>query len=197
MAAPILRATAWRPVSEMRPVRAAVAGILVAGAVWAQGLTIGAGGDNLFGAKFGDPVDAVLPRLVEVLGPPTGDTGRIEGCPVNGIDERFVDWGGFGAQFFADENGKLVFERWTYRIDAETGAAIAGGPAPGQIVLPDGIAMGDPFSKAAEVWGFTAKVDEVFGIAWYFGRDLAIMTADENLDGPIVEIGVPTIGACE
>ena len=181
----------------MRRLALAAAFALAAGAAWAVDGQIEAGGDNLFGAKFGAPVDEALPRLIEALGQPTEDSGRIEGCPVNGIDERYVDWGGLGAQFYADESGKLVFERWTYRIDAETGGAIAGGPTPDQIVLPKGIRMGDPYRKAADTWGFKAEVDEVFGIAWYFGSEVAIMTADENLDGPIVEIGVPTIGACE
>ena len=72
-----------------------------------------------------------------------------------------------------------------------------GGPTPDQIVLPQGIKMGDPFTKAAKTWGFKAEVDDVFQIGWYFGEELAIMTADENLDGPIIEIGVPHIGACE
>jgi hypothetical protein len=187
----------WQQECDMRGILAAALFVLAAGGAWAQDLKITAGGDNLFGAKFGAPVDQVLPVLIEKLGEPTEDSGRIEGCPVNGIDERYVDWGGFGAQFYADQNGNLVFERWTYRIDAETGEGITGGPTPDQIVLPKGIRMGDPYTKAAEVWGFKAEVDEVFGIAWYFGRDVAIMTADERLDGPIVEIGVPTIGACE
>ena len=181
----------------MRGVFVAAGAALFVSAAMAEEAGIVAGGDNLFGAQFGAPVDKVLPVLTARLGAPTEDSGRIEGCPVNGIDERYVDWGGLGAQFYENEAGALVFERWTYRIDAKSGAEIPGGPAPHRIVLPKGIRMGDSFAMAAEAWGFKAKVDEVFGIAWYFGREVAIMTADERLDGPIVEIGVPTIGACE
>ena len=181
----------------MRAVLVAAAAGCMAAAVQAGEVKLEVDREGLFGARFGAPVDQVLPVLIEMLGAPTEDSGRIEGCPVNGIDERYVDWGGFGAQFYADANGKLVFERWTYRLDVEAGRAIEGGPLPEQVVLPKGVRIGDPYTRAAKLWGFSAKVDEVFGIAWHFARDVAIMTADENLDGPIVEIGVPTIGACE
>ena len=180
----------------MKKLAIAAMAALMAGTAWAADLKIMAGGDNLFGAKFGQPVDAVLPILTQTLGAPTQDSGRIPGCPLNGVDERFVDWGGFGAQFFADESGTLKFERWTYRLGPE-GAAVQDGPQPNQIVMPSGIKMGDAFTKAATAWGFEAKIDDVFGIAWYFGEDLAIMTAEEDINAPIVEIGVPHIGACE
>ena len=180
----------------MKKLAMAAIAALMAGGAWAADLKIKAGGDNLFGAKFGQPVDAVLPVLTQTLGSPTQDSGRIPGCPLNGVDERFVDWGGFGAQFFADESGTLKFERWTYRLGPE-GNAVPDGPQPNQIVMPGGIKMGDPFTMAAKAWGFEAKIDDVFGIAWYFGEELAIMTAEENINAPIVEIGVPHIGACE
>ncbi len=173
------------------------AAALFAGSAFAGDLKINASGDNLFGAKFGSDASSVVARITEVLGAPNDDYGRVEGCPLNGVDERFVNWGGMGAQFFADETGTLKFERWTYRIDYETKSAIPGGPAPDQIILPGGIKMGDPYTKAAKAWGFNAEVDEVFDIGWHFGEEVAIMTADNNLNGPIVEIGVPHIGACE
>ena len=196
MAAPIQAAMAWQQEFEMKGLLAAIL-IAFAGVAVAADGPIKAEGEVLFGAKIGEPVESALPKLIAALGEPTGDTGRVEGCPVDGSDERHVDWGGMGAQFFEDENSQLVFERWTYRIDYETGQPIPGGPQPDRIELPGGIRMGDPFSKAADVWGFTAKVDEVFEIAWYFGRHVAIMTANADINGPIVEIGVPTIGACE
>ena len=197
MAAPTLRAMAWQWEYKMKFLGGIALAAIMAGTALAGDLKIVAGGDNLFGAKFGSPADDAIARISEVLGTPTGDSGRIAGCEVNGIDERYVDWGGLGAQFYENETGKLQFERWTYRVDYESGADIPGGPPSNAIVLPKGIKLGDRYTDAAKAWGFKAEVDEVFQIGWHFGKEVAIMTADENLNGPIVEIGVPHIGSCE
>lgn len=154
------------------------------------------GGKDLFGAAFGSGDDETVATIRGVLGEPTEDTGRIAGCELNGVDERYVSWGGLTAQFEENE-GRMVFMRWVYQLDWETGKPIAGGPAPGQIVLPGGVRIGDPFSKAARAWGFKPEIDEVFAVAMYFTPEFGIMTRDPDIDAPISEVGTPGFAFCE
>ncbi len=152
---------------------------------------------ELLGAGFGSDAETAIGILTGVLGPPTDDTGWGEGCPLDGVDERFVSWGGLGAQFEISQAGDEVFVRWTYRLDFATGAAIPGGPTPDQIVLPDGIAMGDPFSSAAAAYGFDPSVDEIFGIAIYSGNTFTLLTSEPSVDAPITEVYAPIVRFCE
>ncbi len=159
--------------------------------------TIDVGAPELLGAAIGSDAETAIGILTGALGPPTDDSGWGEGCPLDGVDERYVNWGGLGAQFEISGAGDEVFVRWTYRLDFETGAAIPGGPAPDQIVLPDGIAMGDPFSSAAAAYGFTPSVDEIFGIAIYIGNTFTLLTSEPSVDAPITEIYAPIVRFCE
>lgn len=159
--------------------------------------TIDVAAPELLGAAIGSDAETAIGILTGVLGPPTDDSGWGEGCPLDGVDERYVNWGGLGAQFEISGAGDEVFVRWTYRLDFETGAAIPGGPAPDQIVLPDGIAMGDPFSSAAAAYGFTPSVDEIFGIAIYIGNTFTLLTSEPSVDAPITEIYAPIVRFCE
>ena len=64
-------------------------------------------------------------------------------------------------------------------------------------MLPDGIKIGDPFSRAARTWGFKPEIDEVFAVAMHFTDSFGIMTRDESVDAPIAEVGTPGFAFCE
>ena len=164
------------------------------------GSPIPVGTDTLFGARLGMSEAEAVPILTAELGPGE-DTGWIEGCPLDGIDVRWLGWGGLTAQFEETDDDGRVFSRWTFGLDRQTGEAIPGGPVPERIVLPGGVRMGDRFSAAATAWGFEPKVDDVFGIAYHFAEaaagTFAIVTSEASIDAPITEVGTPGIPFCE
>ncbi len=160
-------------------------------------LTIPVGPPELLGAALGSDDDATVATLTAVLGPPTGDTGWSDGCPLNDVGERTVSWGGLRADFEAAPDGTEYFARWAYELDPLSVTAIPGGPTPDQIVLPGGVQLGDPFSSAASAYGFSPFVDETFGVAYYFADDFSIRTYDPGVDSPITFVGVPDFYFCD
>lgn len=170
--------------------------MLVASPLAAAELTITVDGETLLGAAFGGTDKDVVAQLEEVLGKPTEDSGVINGCELNGVRERFVSWGSLTAHF-EEEDGAMVFRRWMYEIDPESGEALEGGPPPEAIILPEGIRIGDPFDRAARALGIEARIDEVFGIAMHMGERFSLLTDSERLDAPITMIGVPSVALCE
>ncbi len=72
----------------------------------------------LDGSVLGTPPDGLAEEteliLSEVFGAPDGDTGRGEGCPLNGFDERRITYAGLTVDF--DEiDGVQRYRRWWYR----------------------------------------------------------------------------------
>jgi len=161
------------------------------------GPAIPVGTGEILGARIGSGEEQALAILKQSLYGPSEDTGRIEGCPLDSIDVRWVTWGGLIVQFEEQEDGTLSLARWTYRLDPETGRSIPGGPAPHQIKLPGGVNMGTRFSDAARIYGFEPMVNDVFGVAMHFAETFAIMTREASIDAPIMEVGTPGIGFCE
>lgn len=176
--------------------RLVLALLLLAAPAGAADVSITTEGETLLGAAFGGADADVVAHLAEVLGQPTDDSGVVDGCELNGVRERFVSWGSLTAHF-EEEDGVMVFRRWMYELDAETGMAMEGGPPAEAIVLPEGIVMGDPFEKAARAIGFEARIDDVFGIAMHLGDRLSLLTDGDRLDGPITTVGVPSVAICE
>jgi hypothetical protein len=160
-------------------------------------VSIPVGPAELLGVTLGSTLEAAAPALTAELGPPD-DTGWIEGCPLNSVEERYLTWGGLEAAFERiSPTATGSFVSWSYRVDRVTGDPLPGGPAPEQIVLPDGVRIGDPFSSAASAYGFVAAIDEVFGVAFYFGPDFTLATSEDSVDAPITDVGVPFILLCE
>jgi hypothetical protein len=191
---PIPPGTAWQWGYDMRWALLALA--LLA---WpAAAADIPVGGTDLFGAAFGSGVDETVAKIGAALGKPTDDTIRTDEC----IDRpnwvaRWVSWGGLTAEFEPDEDGHMVFLRWGYRLDYPTGKPIPGGPQPEEIIMPQGVRVGDLFSNAAMLYGFVPQVDDVFELAMHFTPTFGFMTSEPDVDAPIMQVGTPDIGFCE
>jgi hypothetical protein len=154
------------------------------------------GPQALMGVPIGTEAEAAVAGLVAALGP-AEDSGWIDGCELNGVRERYLAWGGLTAAFEETSEVGNVFVNWSYALDRETGAVIPGGPAPDAIVLPKGLHPGDAFSAAAAAYGFDPMVGEMFGIGIYANQYFEMMTATDDLDGPIASVAVPHFSYCE
>jgi hypothetical protein len=156
------------------------------------------GGTDLFGAAFGSGVDETVAKIGAALGTPTEDTTRTECYEVRpNTVTRSVSWGGLTAEFESYKNGHMVFLRWGYRLDDRTGKPFPGGPLPDEIIMPQGVRVGNLFSNAAMLYGFVPQVDDVFAIAMHSTPTFGFMTSEPDVDAPITEVGTPIIAFCE
>lgn len=158
--------------------------------------TITIGPQALKGVPIGSDANVAIPKLKMIFGR-GNDSGWIDGCEFNGIKERYVTWGGLTASFEETEYFGNVFVAWSYALNTETNRAKRGGPTVDQIELPMGVHVGDRFSDVAQIYGFEPTLDDVFGIGIYRARYFEMITASEDLNGPIVEVAVPHFYYCE
>jgi hypothetical protein len=159
-------------------------------------ITIPVGPQSLFGVSIGTDAEVAVLKLQTVLGQ-GDDSGWVEGCPFNGVQERYLRWGGLTAAFVEQETSGYLFANWSYSLNFETGESTPGGPSKTDILLPNGVQMGDSFSRTGRIYGFKPVVDDVFGVGIYSGEYFSMMTADSDLDGPITEIAVPYFLFCD
>jgi hypothetical protein len=158
--------------------------------------TIQVGPQSLFGVSIGTDAEIAVLKLQTVLGQ-GDDSGWIDGCEFNSVQERYLRWGGLTAAFVEQETSRYLFTNWTYSLNFETGETTPGGPSKTDILLPKGVRMGDSFSSTGGIYGFKPVVDDVFGVGIYSGEHFSMMTSDSNLDGPITEIAVPHFLFCD
>lgn len=158
--------------------------------------TIPVGPQALMGVPIGTEAETAVSELKRVFGE-GDDSGWIEGCEFNGVKERYVKWGSLTVAFEETENFGNVLINWSFALDRETSMAKPGGPRSEQIVLPRGVHVGDRFSDVAKLYGFEPFLDDVFGIGIYKDRFFEIMTASDDLNGPIAEVAVPHFSYCE
>jgi len=158
--------------------------------------TIAVGPQSLMGVAIGTEAESAVAALTAKLGA-GDDSGWVDGCEFNGVKERYISWGGLSASF--EETSELgnVFINWSYGIDHETGGSIPGGPTVDQIMLPRGIKMGSKFSNASNAFGVDPMVDDVFGIGIFSGQYFEMMSADDDLNGPVAQVAVPHFSYCE
>ena len=149
----------------------------------------------LLGVAIGSEANSAATALKAQLGP-GDDSGWVDGCEFNGVQERFITWGGLTTYFEVTDQGPVLIN-WSYGLDYDTGGARPGGPMLSQIQLPGGIAMGSNFASAVRSYGGTPKVDDVFGVGIYDGNGFSLMTKDDNLNGPIDQVAVPYFSYCD
>lgn len=157
-----------------------------------------AGQPSLFGVPLGAGTDTAVAYFTAVYQPPGSDTGWIEGCPLDGLgdNERVITWGGLTVTFYRDDVGDY-FESWRFSIDPDSLEAEPGGPAVDDVVLPGGWVLGDSFADVVSDYGAEPTVDEVFGVPLYFDDALVLIGAGPDVDGPVIEVGTPTVAFCE
>jgi hypothetical protein len=160
--------------------------------------TITVGPSALFGVAIGTEAESAATALKKQLGP-GDDSGWVDGCEFNGIQERFIQWGSLSAYFEVTPDRGKVLVNWSYGLDYESGDARPGGPLVSQIDLPNGVKMGkgSNFATAVRNYGGEPFVDDVFGVGIYNGTGFSLMTKDDNLNGPIDQVAVPHFMYCE
>ena len=109
---------------------------------------------NLAGVTMGTAEAQAVSQLTALFGTPTDDYKL--GCPyiVDPPNVRYVEWGSLTAAVRVIDTGAgpLGLMGWRYKLDP-AGDPLPGGPAPEHVILPDGLALGDPIGDAAAASG--------------------------------------------
>ncbi len=153
------------------------------------------GSKAILGVGIGSEANSAATSLKALLGP-GDDSGWVDGCEFNGVQERFITWGGLTVYFEVTDRGPVLIN-WSYGLDYDTGRARPGGPEISQIKLPKGVTMGSNFTTAVRSYNGTPVLNDVFGVGIYDGDGFALMTKDENLNGPIDQVAVPYFIYCD